>query len=232
LLKEQILNVSVIIPAFNEEESIALVLNDIPKSEVSEVVVVNNNSTDATAKIASEHFAVVLFEEQKGYGAACLKGLEYLSKKELNPEVVVFMDADYSDHPEQIIRLLEKIDDGYDMVIGSRSIGRREKGSMLPQQRFGNWLATSLIKWFYKYQYTDLGPFRAITWHALQQINMQDRDFGWTVEMQIKALKEKLRICEVPVDYRTRIGVSKITGTVKGTIMAGYKIIYTIFKYR
>ena len=232
MLKEQILNISVIIPAFNEEESIALVLNDIPKNDVSEVVVVNNNSTDATAKIASEHFAVVLFEEQKGYGAACLKGLEYLSKKELNPEVVVFMDADYSDHPEQLSRLLEKIEGGYDMVIGSRSIGRREKGSMLPQQRFGNWLATTLIKWFYKYQYSDLGPFRAITWEALQTIKMQDRDFGWTVEMQIKALKANLKICEVPVDYRTRIGVSKITGTVKGTIMAGYKIIYTIFKYR
>lgn len=226
------MNVSVVIPAFNEQDSVGLVLTDIPKAEVTEVVVVNNNSTDATAKVASENGAVVLFEEKKGYGAACLKGISYLKGKNLLPDVVVFMDADYSDHPDQISRLLNKIESGHDLVIGSRAIGKREKGSMMPQQRFGNWLATTLIRMFYGYQYSDLGPFRAITWSALEKINMQDEDFGWTVEMQIKALKQQLKIAEVPVDYRTRIGVSKITGTIKGTIMAGYKIIYTIFKYK
>jgi glycosyltransferase involved in cell wall biosynthesis len=226
------LNVVVVIPAFNEEASVGLVLKDIPRAEVCEIVVVNNNSTDGTAKIAAECGATVLFQEKKGYGSACLKGLQYLKSKSAFPDVVVFMDADYSDHPEQMSRLLEKVSDGYDLVIGSRSRGRREKGAMLPQQKFGNWLATSLIKMIYGFQYSDLGPFRAIAWEALEKVNMQDEDFGWTVEMQIKALKENLKICEVPVDYRARIGVSKITGTIKGTIMAGYKIIYTIFKYR
>lgn len=225
-------NVSVIIPAFNEENSVGLVLADIPKDEVAEIVVINNNSTDATAKVAAQNGAVVLFEENKGYGAACLKGLSYLKGKTLKPDVVVFMDADYSDHPEQMSRLLNKVNDGFDLVIGSRAIGKREKGAMMPQQRFGNWLATTLIKLFYGYQYSDLGPFRAIKWSALEEIKMEDEDFGWTVEMQIKALKQNLKITEVPVDYRARIGVSKITGTVKGTILAGYKIIYTIFKYK
>lgn len=226
------LSVSIIIPAFNEEESIGLVLDDIPREGIAEVIVVNNNSTDGTAKIASEKAAIVLFEPQKGYGAACLKGIEYLNKKTLKPDVVVFMDADYSDHPEQVNRLLQKIIEGYDMVIGSRAIGKRERGSMLPQQKFGNWLATFLIRMIYGHQYSDLGPFRAITWEALTKIAMEDRDFGWTVEMQIKALKFDLKVCEVPVDYRRRIGVSKITGTIKGTFMAGYKILHTIFKYK
>lgn len=224
--------VSVIIPAYNEEASIASVLKDIPRNLVQEIVVVNNNSNDSTASVASGAGATVLFEEQKGYGAACFKGLQYVAKQDTAPDVIVFMDADYSDHPEQCERLLEKIQEGYDMVIGSRALGRRESGSMLPQQRFGNWLATTLIYLLYKYKYTDLGPFRAITWEALEKIQMTDRDFGWTVEMQIKALKLKMKVCEVPVDYRRRIGVSKIAGTVKGTVMAGYKIIYTIFKYK
>lgn len=204
----------------------------MPSLLIDEVVVVNNNSTDRTAEIASAAGATVLFEGKKGYGAACLKGLSYLDAKSVAPDVVVFMDADYSDHPEQCERLLDKIEGGYDLVIGSRALGLRESGSMLPQQRFGNWLATTLIRVFYGHQYSDLGPFRAVTWSALKKIKMVDVDFGWTVEMQIKALKLKMKVCEVPVDYRRRIGVSKIAGTVKGTVMAGYKIIYTIFKYR
>lgn len=224
--------VDVIIPALNEEEAIAKVVGDIPKEIVRNIVVVDNGSTDKTAEAAREAGALVHTQNERGYGAACLKGIEVLSNFEPVPELVVFLDGDYSDHPEQMHQVIAPIlNNSADMVIGSRALGNREPGAMMPQQRFGNWLATFLIRFLYKFRYSDLGPFRAISWKALEEINMQDRDFGWTVEMQIKALKKGIRVSEVPVDYRQRRGHSKITGTVKGTFMAGYKILYTIFKY-
>lgn len=224
--------VDVIIPALNEEEAIAKVLGDIPRNIVRNIVVVDNGSSDRTAEVAREAGALVYAEQNRGYGAACLKGIEVLAGFEPLPQLVVFLDGDYSDHPEQMQQVIAPIlNNSADMVIGSRALGNREPGAMMPQQRFGNWLATFLIRILYKFRYSDLGPFRAITWKALKDIDMQDRDFGWTVEMQIKALKKGVRVSEVPVDYRQRRGHSKITGTVKGTIMAGYKILYTIFKY-
>jgi len=228
-------NIYVIIPAFNEEESIGLVLSDIPWDVVKEVIVVSNGSTDTTVAVARKGGAVVLEEPQKGYGKACLKGLEYLSQLEgaERPDVVVFLDGDYSDYPEELKMLIEPILKGEsDMVIGSRATGEREQGSMMPQQIFGNWLATSLIRLMYKVDYTDLGPFRAISYDRLLEIGMVDENFGWTVEMQVKAAKKNMRFAELPVRYRKRVGVSKVTGTIYGTVMAGYKIIYTIFKYR
>lgn len=225
--------IDVVIPAYNEEESIPLVLNDIPKDLVRNIVVVNNNSTDNTVGAAEQKGATVLTETRQGYGSACLKGLNYISELATQPDVVVFLDADYSDHPEEMHEVIAPIkNEQFDMVIGSRATGEREKGAMMPQQIFGNWLATSLMKLLYGISYTDLGPFRAITWQGLETIQMADPDFGWTVEMQLKAAKHKLKIIEVPVSYRCRIGVSKVSGTIKGTIMAGYKILYTIFKYK
>jgi glycosyltransferase involved in cell wall biosynthesis len=223
----------VIIPAYNEENSVAKVINDIPAGLVSEVVVVNNNSNDATVINAGNAGATVLHEERPGYGFACLKGIEYVRQLNPSPDIVVFIDADYSDHPQEMHSVIKPIIvDGIDMVIGSRALGAKEKGSMTVQQVFGNWLATRLLKLFYKANYTDLGPFRAIRYDKLIAINMQDTTYGWTVEMQIKAAKLKLKTTEVPVSYRKRIGFSKISGTVKGTLMAGYKIISTLFKYR
>lgn len=223
--------IKVVIPAYNEEQSIGLVLRDIP-SFVDEVIVVNNNSSDETFNAAKLCGATVLTEIRKGYGSACLKGLKYISDTN-GCDILVFIDADYSDHPEEMSKLLVPIfNNNMDMVIGSRALGNREVGSMTPQQVFGNKLAVFLIKIFFKYQFTDLGPFRAITWKSLQQINMIDTNFGWTVEMQVKALKHKLNCAEVPVSYRKRtLGVSKVSGTIKGSLMAGYKIIKTIFKY-
>ena len=223
----------VIIPAFNEEEAIGKVLKDIPIDWVEEVIVVSNGSTDQTDAVAKAAGATVLREEKKGYGAACLKGIHYLDEKlpEEKPQIVVFLDGDYSDYPQQLPEVVAPIiRDQYDMVIGSRELGDRQRGAMMPQQIFGNWLATTLIRMLYRYRFTDLGPFRAITYAALKKINMQDTTYGWTVEMQVKAAKLKLKATEVAVDYRTRIGVSKVTGTVKGTILAGYKILWTIFK--
>lgn len=223
----------VIIPAYNEENSIGKVVNDIPAGLVAEVIVVNNNSSDATDGNARAAGATVLHEERPGYGHACLKGLCYIRQLQPAPDIVVFLDADYSDHPEEMPLLLQPIiKEGMDMVIGSRALGKKEKGSMTPQQVFGNWLATRLLKNLYGVQYTDLGPFRAIRYDKLLEIDMQDTTYGWTVEMQLKAAKLKMRTCEVPVSYRKRIGFSKISGTVKGTVLAGYKIISTIFKYR
>lgn len=223
--------IDVVIPAYNEESSISMVLNDIPKKLVREVIVCNNNSTDNTAQVAEQNGATVLLQKRKGYGSACLKGLEYIASKPIPPEVVVFLDGDYSDHPEEMHLLIDAMQsEGYDLVIGSRALGSLERGSMQPQQVFGNWLATTLIKIIYRYHFTDLGPFRAIKYEALEKIEMQDPDFGWTVEMQVKAAKLKLKTTEVPVSYRRRTGVSKISGTVKGTIMAGHKILWTIFK--
>lgn len=225
-------NVVVIIPAFNEENSVAKVINDIPKNIIDKIIVVNNNSNDLTKVNARNAGAIVLDEPTQGYGNACLKGISYAKELLIEPDIIVFIDADYSDYPEEIEQLIAPIlNKDYDMVIGSRALGKREKGSMTPQQIFGNWLATTLIKMFYKVSYTDLGPFRAIRFNKLIEIDMKDKTYGWTVEMQLKAAKYKLKICEIPVRYRVRIGHSKVSGTVKGTIGAGYKIITTIFKY-
>ena len=224
--------IDVIIPAYNEEAPIAKVLADIPKDLVREVIVCNNASTDQTAEVAQANGATVLFQPHKGYGNACLKGIEYLKNKPKTdqPDIVIFIDADYSDHPEEMPDLVAPLLDGYDLVIGSRATGDLEKGAMTPQQIFGNWLATNLIRLFYNYEFTDLGPFRAIKYDKLMELNMQDRDFGWTVEMQVKAAKLKFKCTEIPVKYRVRIGKSKISGTVKGTFLAGHKILWTIFK--
>jgi glycosyltransferase involved in cell wall biosynthesis len=223
----------VIIPAYNEENSVGKVVKDIPAGLVQEIIVVNNNSNDATDLNARNAGATVLHEDRPGYGYACLKGIEYAKQLNPLPDIVVFIDADYSDHPEEMPLVVKPIiQDGMDMVIGSRALGKKEKGSMTPQQVFGNRLATRLLKMFYKVSYTDLGPFRAIRYNKLLELDMKDRTYGWTVEMQLKAAKLKLKTKEVPVSYRKRIGFSKISGTVKGTILAGYKIITTIFKYR
>lgn len=225
-------NVIVIIPAFNEENSVAKVIHDIPKDIVSAIIVVNNNSNDLTRVNAENAGAIVLDEPVQGYGNACLKGIAYINELPTKPDIVVFIDADYSDYPEEIEQLIYPIiTRDVDMVIGSRALGNREKGSMTPQQIFGNWLATRLMILFYNITYTDLGPFRAIKYSKLVDIGMVDKTYGWTVEMQVKAAKHKLNITEIPVKYRARIGHSKISGTIKGTIGAGYKIITTIFKY-
>jgi glycosyltransferase involved in cell wall biosynthesis len=225
------LNIDVIIPAYNEEKSIVRVINDIPKDIVRDIIVCDNNSTDRTAEVSASNGATVVMAKKKGYGSACLAGIRYIEEKDVKPETIVFLDGDYSDHPEEMVSVIAPIlNDNYDMVIGSRALGHLERGSMQPQQIFGNWLATSLIKLFYNYKFTDLGPFRAIKYDALKLINMQDEDFGWTVEMQVKAAKLKLKCIEVPVNYRKRIGQSKVSGTIKGTILAGHKILWTIFK--
>ncbi len=222
----------VIIPAFNEEKSIAKVVEEIPENLISEIIVVNNGSTDKTAEAAGKTKATVLNEPRPGYGNACLKGIDYCKRQNSQPDIIVFLDGDYSDYPEEMGTLVKPIlENKADLVIGSRALGIKEKGSMTPQQIFGNWLATRLLKLFFKVRFTDLGPFRAIRFSALLDLNMQDKTYGWTVEMQLKSAKQKLRCVEVPVRYRKRIGVSKISGTVKGTIMAGYKILYTLFKY-
>jgi len=221
--------ISVIIPALNEEESIGQVLNDIPGEIVEEVIVVDNGSSDNTVTVSKGLGANVILEPLKGYGAACLKGISILKQ---DTDIVVFLDADYSDYPQDLHTVVKPIiNDNADMVIGSRMSGEREKGALLPQAIFGNKLATFLIRVFWGFKYTDLGPFRAIKYRDLLALNMTDKNFGWTVEMQIKALKKRLRIVEVPVRYRKRIGKSKITGTFSGTVRAGVKIIYTIFKY-
>ncbi|WMX12225.1 MULTISPECIES: glycosyltransferase family 2 protein [unclassified Aureispira] len=223
----------VIIPAYNEENSVGRVIQDIPMDLVQEVIVVNNNSNDETATVAKSAGATVLHEQQQGYGFACLKGIDYLKKMEQKPDIVVFLDADYSDHPEELPQIVAPIlKSDVEMVIGSRALGDKEQGSMTPQQVFGNWLATMLIKWFYGVVYTDLGPFRAIKYDRLIDLNMCDETYGWTVEMQVKAAKQGLKTTEIPVSYRVRVGKSKISGTIKGTILAGYKIITTIFKYK
>jgi glycosyltransferase involved in cell wall biosynthesis len=224
--------ISVIIPAFNEENGIGQVIAEIPKEIVHEIIVVNNASTDNTEHIAQKAGATVLREPIPGYGRACLRGIDYLIKSKSHPDIVIFLDADHSDYPEEIPQLINPIlVNNVDLVIGSRALGNKEKGSMTTQQIFGNWLATRLLKLFYKVRFTDLGPFRAIKFESLVALDMQDKTYGWTVEMQLKAAKKKMKCMEVPVRYRKRIGFSKISGTVKGTVMAGYKIIGTIFKY-
>jgi hypothetical protein len=220
----------VIIPAFNEAKAIGRVVGDLPDSRVDEVVVVNNASTDATERNARAAGATVVREPEPGYGAACLRGLAYAAS--VSPDIIVFLDGDYSDHPDELPRLVDPIRRGEaDFVIGSRIRGDAEPGALLPQARIGNRLACTLMRWIWDAPYTDLGPFRAIRYDALQCLNMQDRTFGWTIEMQIKAVVAGLRIQEVPVSYRRRVGVSKITGTVSGTVRASAKILWTIARY-
>lgn len=223
--------IDVIIPAFNEEKSIPLVIGDIP-SYVRHIVVADNNSSDRTSEVAKKAGAQVVFEAQKGYGKACLTAMGWIKSQEIQPDIVVFLDGDYSDFPEQMKGLIEPIiNKDADMVIGSRAKGQKETGSMTPPQIFGNWLATRMMRVMQGADFSDLGPFRAIHWQKLLSLKMKDEDFGWTIEMQIKAHQQGLTYIEVPVDYRKRIGVSKVSGTVKGVFGAGYKIIFTIFKY-
>lgn len=222
--------VVVIIPALNEEASIGEVVRSLPRTAIREIIVVDNGSTDRTAAVASEAGATVLREERKGYGYACLLGIERAEHQDA--EVIAFVDGDLSDYPEELPSILHPIlEQGFDMVIGSRMTGERETGAMLPQAVFGNWLATRLIRLFWGYSYTDLGPFRAIRTDALRALKMSDPTYGWTVEMQIKAVKLGLRCTEVPVRYRKRIGTSKVTGTIRGTIGASVKILFTIAKH-
>ena len=222
----------VIIPAYNEEDSIGKVIADIPKELACEIVVVDNGSTDRTAEIATQSGATVLRENRRGYGYACLRGINYAKSKRERPQIIVFLDGDYSDYPEEMrIIVGPMIEDDFDMVIGSRTSGKAEKGALLPQAALGNALATTLIKWFYGARFTDLGPFRAIKLDKLIELGMSDTTYGWTVEMQVKAAKKGIKCTEVPVSYRKRIGASKITGTLSGSVKAGYKILWTIFKY-
>lgn len=221
----------VIIPALNEQNSIGKVVKEIP-DVVTEIVVVDNGSEDATHENAVKTGVTVLSEPRRGYGWACLKGIAYFKNQETPPDIIVFLDGDYSDYPAELTQVIKPIiNNGVDMVIGSRALGRRQKGSMTIPQVFGNWLATSLIRLFYSVKFTDLGPFRAIKFDKLIALGMSDKTYGWTVEMQIKAAKKRFKSVEVPVNYRKRVGYSKVSGTVKGTIMAGYKIIWLIFKY-
>ena len=225
--------ISVIIPAFNEENSVGRVVRDIPVGLVREVIVVNNNSNDQTAVEAARAGATVLHEPTQGYGRACLRGIAYAQQSQPTPDIVVFLDADYSDYPAEMPSLIAPILSGQaDLVIGSRALGHREAGSMTPQQIVGNWLATTLLRRLYGVRFTDLGPFRAVRFSTLLALDMQDKTYGWTVEMQLKAAKMGFKTAEVPVSYRRRIGHSKISGTVKGTVLAGYKILATLFKYR
>ena len=223
--------IKVIIPAFNEEKSIAKVIEEIPDF-VEEVVVVNNNSTDQTVHAASKAGATVLTEKSKGYGYACLKGIDYLSQKDKTPDILVFLDGDFSDYPQELTKVIQPIlNQEADFVVGARVKELRERGSLTPQQIFGNWLACFLMKILYNSRFTDLGPFRAIRWNTLESLKMRDKTYGWTVEMQLKVLRQKIAYQEVPVSYKQRIGVSKVSGTVKGTIFAGMKIIGWIFKH-
>lgn len=222
--------VSVIIPVFNEEASLPQVIADLPRDILHDIIVVDNASTDGSATLAADLGCRVVREDRRGYGQACLAGIAAL---DTGTDIVVFVDGDYSDHPDQLPRLIQPILSGeYEFVIGSRAAGNREPGAMTPQAYYGNKLACFLMKLFWGVRYSDLGPFRAITRRALEQLCMSDRDFGWTIEMQIRAAEEGIATTEIPVDYRRRTGVSKISGTVKGTILASHKILHTIFMYK
>jgi len=224
-------SIKVIIPAYNEAGSIAKVIGDIPQI-VDETIVVNNQSTDETATVAKNAGATVLLESNKGYGYACLKGMEYVANLTQKPDIIVFLDGDYSDYPQELRKIVAPIiEQNIDFVIGARVKELREAGSMTFPQIFGNALATSLMRLFYGSRFTDLGPFRAIKYDKLLALAMEDKTYGWTVEMQLKALKKKYTYVEIPVQYRNRIGVSKVSGTVKGAIFAGVKILAWIFKY-
>ena len=223
--------IKVIIPAYNEADSITHVINDIPEI-VEEVIVVSNNSNDNTEINAKNAGATVLTEPNRGYGFACLKGMTYVAEQKELPDIIVFLDGDYSDYPEELTKIVKPIiEDNIDFVIGARDKKLREDGSMTGPQVFGNWLATTLMRIMFRSTFTDLGPFRAIKYNSLLDLKMEDKTYGWTVEMQLKALKQKLSYVEVPVNYRNRIGVSKVSGTVKGAIFAGVKILTWIFKY-
>jgi glycosyltransferase involved in cell wall biosynthesis len=225
------LTIDVVIPALNEEASLPLVLAALPRSSVRRIVVADNGSTDATARVAREGGAEVVAAARRGYGSACLAGLAHL-RHTGPPDIVACVDADYSDHPEELPVVAAPILAGTaDLVIGSRVLGRRERGALLPQARAGNFVACLLIRIFYGHRFTDLGPFRAVRWDALERIGMADPDFGWTAEMQVKAVRLGLRCAEVPVSYRRRVGVSKITGTITGTVRAGYKILWTVARH-
>jgi glycosyltransferase involved in cell wall biosynthesis len=227
-------SVAVIIPAWNEEQSVGKVIADLPKEICSLIIVADNNSTDRTAQVAREAGAIVVPATRQGYGSACLAGLAYLEQlpAERRPRVVAFIDGDFADDPRQLPKIVGPIlEETADLVIGSRMLHAQPAGALTPQARFGNWLACRLMRILFKQRYTDLGPFRAISWEAMAKLKMRDPDFGWTVEMQIKAAKQRLKILETPVDYRPRIGQSKISGTIGGSIRAGYKIIVTIFRY-
>ena len=222
--------IDVVIPALNEEAALPRVLEEIPKPPVRRVVVADNGSTDRTAEVAAKHGAEVVYESERGYGAACLKALAHLSADP--PDIVVFLDGDYSDHPDELPLVVAPIGSGdADLVIGSRAIGRAQAGALSPQQRVGNAIACRALTALYGARYTDLGPFRAIRWEALQRIGMEDRNYGWTVEMQIKAAQQGLVHTEVPVSYRPRIGVSKVSGTVRGSVSAGAKILWMLGRY-
>ena len=225
------MKISVVIPAFNEEKSIPYVLNDIPNF-VNLIIVCDNSSTDKTSEIAKNLGAKVVFEEKKGYGNACLKAISYLRNLKDKPEIVVFIDGDYSDDPKQMKKIVDPIFyEGYDLVLGARTKSLRDKNSMTAHQIFGNWLACFLMRIFFNSRFKDLGPFRAITWDKLMQLDMRDKSFGWTIEMQIKALIKNYKYKEIGVKYKKRIGKSKISGTLVGSILAGKKILYLIFKY-
>lgn len=223
--------IKVVIPAFNEEESIAKVIAEIPEI-VQEIIVVSNNSTDATEANAKKAGATVLQENRKGYGYACSKGMDYIATQKQKPDIIVFIDGDYSDFPSELTKIIAPIiEDNKDLVIGARVKKWREKGSMTFPQIFGNWLATSLMKLFFNSRFKDLGPFRAIKYSKLLELEMQDKTYGWTVEMQLKVLKKGFSYVEVPVHYKNRIGTSKVSGTLKGAVFAGIKILGWIFKY-
>ncbi len=225
------MRIVVIIPALDEERSLPKVLAEVPRSLISDIVVVDNGSRDRTTEVARAAGATVLSEPRAGYGQACLTGIVYLAGTP--PDIVVFVDGDYSDRAAEMTHLVSPILEGRaDFVVGSRVLGRRERGALAPHARWGNWLATRMIRVLYGYRFTDLGPFRAIRYETLLALGMEDRDFGWTAEMQAKAARSGVRCIEVPVSYHRRIGRSKITGTVKGTVMAGYKILTTIVRVR
>lgn len=224
--------VVVLIPAFNEEKAISKVIMEIPKELVHEIIVVNNNSTDNTGEVARDAGATVLDQPAKGYGHACMKGIRYVSEHYDENCIIAFLDGDFSDYPSQLTRIVRPIvEEDYDLVVGSRLAGKREKGSMTFPQVFGNRLATFLLNLFFGVKFTDLGPMRAIRVGKLEKLEMKEMMYGWTVEMQLKAAKLKYKIKEAPVDYRKRIGYSKVSGTVKGTALAGYRIIFVILKH-
>ena len=224
--------IDVIIPAFNEQNAVGRVIDDLPRSTLRHVIVCDNGSTDNTAEKARSREAIVVKEGRKGYGSACLKGLSFIESLEKKPDIVVFLDADYSDHPEELTTLVEPIiKSNFDMVIGSRILGNVEPGALTVPQRFGNRLATYLLRKLYNAEFTDLGPFRAIRYDKLLELNMNDPDYGWTVEMQIKAAQQGLEFTERAVSYRKRIGKSKVSGTIQGVFGAGTKILGLIFWY-
>jgi glycosyltransferase involved in cell wall biosynthesis len=226
--------IDVLIPAWNEEKSLPFVISTIPKNWVRHIIICDNGSTDRTAAVAVEMGAKVVHQPERGYGNACLAGIRYLAAfpSSEQPEIVVFLDGDYSDYPEELPKVVAPIlEEAQDMVIGSRTLGGLQPGAMTIPQQFGNWLAPFLIRIIYGYRFSDLGPFRAIRWQKLLEMEMQDKNFGWTVEMQVKAAKMQLKCVEVPVSYRKRAaGNSKVSGTIKGTVLAGWKIITTIFR--